>query len=478
MAAEPGAGRRAGKGWLLAAFLLCALPLGMICAVLTPPGRAPDEPTHVARAAGLLHGAVFAVRKEVTNKKTGRRVLSAGVKVNRGLYRAGFGITTPIDGRTVVTAPDFVAQRAKPTMNQMVSAGIPNTAQYFPAPYVPAALAMGAARAVGAPTSLGFLAARLAMLAAYLALGAASLWVAGWGEALLLSVLILPMTVFLAGSINSDGVLIALACLGVACLTRAGARFRVTGLVCLALLLGSKVTDFPILALAVLPLAPAGWWRRVRDAAFAAAPVALWWGLVIAFVSVQFYMPQYRPGPLYLGDPAAARYGTDPAGNFHILLHPATRLLSLPAVTLWDGGRETLREMIGVLGGLQIMFPVGFYIAWGVALAIAAGGVALGRRAGGPALRECLFVLALMAAIYWLTQITEYIDWSPAGTDRVQGMQGRYLLPVLPMLLFAIPRLRRGANLPRWLPALPAILLGIVDLAYVPVKLVNFFYLH
>jgi hypothetical protein len=63
------------------------------------------------------------------------------------------------------------------------------------------------------------------------------------------------------------------------------------------------------------------------------------------------------------------------------------------------------------------------------------------------------------------------------GADHVQGMQGRYLLPVLPALLFAVPRWR-AAGLPGFLPAVPAILLGLADLAYVPLKLVYYFYLH
>jgi hypothetical protein len=472
------------KRFLIAAFLLCAGPLGIASAVITPPGRVPDEPTHVARAAGLLHGAVFAVRKEVRNKKTGRIILSAGVKVDRGLYRAGFGTVTMFQGRTVVTADDAGRQRAKPVMRELVFAAIPNTAQYFPAPYVPAALAMAITQAMHTPTYVSILAARLAMLAAYLALGAAALTVAAAGEALLLTVLIMPMTIFLAGSVNSDGVLIGLACLGVACLTRAQSEMRVSGgvrvggLVCLAVMLGSKITLFPLLGLALLPLAPAGWWRRVREMLLAAAPVALWWALVVGFVSVRFYIPQYRPGPLFLGDAATETYGPDPAANLHILLHPATRLISLPWVTLVDGGAQTLREMIGVLGGLQIVFPDAFYIAWGVAVLVAIGGLGLVRGDAGPRPAESLFVLALIVAIYWLTQITEYIDWSPVGADHVQGMQGRYLLPVLPILIFAVPKIGRRAGWPVAAPALPAILLGLVDLAYVPWTLVRYFYSH
>jgi hypothetical protein len=472
-----GTSRLTDKSVLLAAFLMCALPLGVMSALLTPPGQVPDEPNQARRAAGLLHGAVFAVRKEVPSKRPGLNIVTAGVKVDRGLYQAAFEATTPIDERPVVTAADEAVQRAKPAVAGLVFAKIPNTAQYFPAPYIPAALGMALGEGAGLTPFHSFVLARLAMLVAFLTLGAASLWVAGWGEAVLLAVLIMPMTVFLAGSVNADGVLIGLACLGVACLTRAGGRWRAGGLACLAVLLGTKITDFPILALALLPLAPAGCWGRMRAVALAGAPVALWWGLVIAFVSVRFYMPPYHPGPLFLGDPATLLYQTDPSGNARILLHPASRLITLPWAALRDGGTETLRQMIGVLGLLQIRLQHDLYLAWGVALVVAIGGTAVVPRAGAPRAFECVFVLALVVAIYVVTQIAEYIGWSAAGADQVQGMQGRYLLPVLPMLIFAVPRWR-GGLLAGWVPAIPAVMLGVFDIAYLPLKLVYFFYLH
>ena len=62
--------------------------------------------------------------------------------------------------------------------------------------------------------------ARLCMLAAFLVLGGVALYVAAYGEALLFCVLLMPMTLSLAGSLNQDGILIGLACLSAAAMTR------------------------------------------------------------------------------------------------------------------------------------------------------------------------------------------------------------------------------------------------------------------
>jgi len=40
-------------------FLLCALPTGLGLALFTPIGEVPDEPTHIARADGLLYGDIL-----------------------------------------------------------------------------------------------------------------------------------------------------------------------------------------------------------------------------------------------------------------------------------------------------------------------------------------------------------------------------------------------------------------------------------
>jgi hypothetical protein len=71
-----------------------------------------------------------------------------------------------------------------------------------------------------------------------------------------------------------------------------------------------------------------------------------------------------------------------------------------------------------------------------------------------------------------------YLDWSNLGLGIIDGMQGRYLLPLLPFLLFAIPGFRWRFRLPLLLPALPAVAMGIFDIGYIPMKLVWTYYLH
>jgi hypothetical protein len=94
----------------------------------------------------------------------------------------------------------------------------------------------------------------------------------------------------------------------------------------------------------------------------------------------------------------------------------------------------------------------------------------------GRAAADFAVVFGLLIVTYWLLLISLYIDWTQVGADRIDGVMGRYSLPLLAFALFAIPRLR--LRLPPLLPALPAVAMGLYDIGYLPMKLVWNYYLH
>jgi hypothetical protein len=255
----------------------------------------------------------------------------------------------------------------------------------------------------------------------------------------------------------------------------------VLGLVMFALFLGSKPPYILLLGAFLLPLFGAGFWVRVRDAAVACVPVLLWVVLISAFVVVPFGKPPYHPGPLYAGDHSVLMDHTDPAANLHILLAQPSRFFTLPWHTLSLFGMDKIHEMVGVLGVLQISLPEGYREAWYVAGALALAGVMFVRRpvaAPGVALVSFAWISGLVLLTYWLMMIVFYLNWSNVGIDFIDGMQGRYSLPLLPFLLLAVPGVRARIALPPLVPALPVIALGVVDIGYLPIKLVWNYYLH
>jgi hypothetical protein len=466
---------RAAKRQLIALYILCALPLGMFLALAIPVGQAPDEPAHMARAEGLLHGAILAVRK-------GRDV--TGVMVDAGLFRVSFGVVSQSGGRPLTTLADYDAVRNQHSDHRMTFAYISNTGPYFPAAYLPATLGLALGLALHLSPFVTMIMARLCMLAACLLLGSLALGLAAYGEALLCCLLLLPMTVSLAGSLNQDGVLISLACLSAAAMTRDWRQWklRLAALLPLVLVLGSKPPYAPLLALALLPLGAPGLARRVRDLLLAANPVLIWIALISAFVIVPFGKPPYHPGPLFAGDQHVLLTDSDAHANLHILLAKPLRLLNMP---LWlvtgPRGKLLVEEMIGILGWLNLFFPQRFYAAWAIALAAALLGLVFAQRSAGVSaprpMLQFVYVCLLLLVSAWAIAIAQYLDWTLVGATAIDGVQGRYFIVLLPFLLLGVPWVGRLGRIPAIVPALPAIALGIYDLGYVPLKVIAFYYM-
>jgi hypothetical protein len=465
-----------GKRALIFAFVVCALPLCIITALITPPGQSPDEPAHVARAEGLLRGYVMGTRVRFVDPKTLKTEMVGGVRAAPDVFIEAFSVDTMVPGRRtpLFTSANMAQMEAERRDQKPFDISITNTIMYFPAAYVPAAIGIAIGRATRARPFECLILARLTAGLAFVGLGALALGLAAYGEALLLAVLLMPMTLFLAATENPDGMLIAMVCLACALLTRGS---RVAGLVVMALVLGAKVPYALLLGVFLLPLGDPGLWRRMRHIAITLAPVVLWVILVVVFVGGPIPRPPYHPGPLFPGDRSIWMDHTAAAVNLRILLHSPSLLLTLPIDTLREQYRLYLAEMIGVLANLSITLPMKYYVAWAGALVCALAGVLVTPRKGA-SLADCAFVWMLLVATVWGLMISFYPLWSNAGLDFIDGPQGRYFILLLPFLLFAVPSWRGGWRVPPALPALPAIALGVFDLGFLPVKLAWSFYLH
>jgi len=475
----------APKAWLIAGFLLCALPVGLAAALLTPPGQVQDETAQLVRAAGLLHGAVFADKRFAYDPWLHDFAWEAGVEAPVQIVKVTTGpFSRAADGHPVMHEADIaaIAAQARPKrlhLHNRFFFYIPNTALYFPASYIPAALglAAGALLAHGAPAAL--LCARLADLAAYLALGGLALAIAAYGEPLLLAVLLLPFSLFLAGSVNQDGLLIALAVLATAGLTRPETAWRRLALAALTVLAAAKPPYLPLLALAALP-GPADWRRRAAEALAAAllvAGIAAYNGAALT-VPFDYVVPGtetgafYHPGPLYTGDPHAWFDTTSAPDNAAALRAHPLALLTVPWATLAGMGPAVWAQLIGKFGNDPPPLANWFVALWALALVAATLGGWLGR--GGRCRPQGLAAALLGVAAVWLVICGLYVGSTHVGVLAAEGFRPRYLLPVLPLLALMSPA---TAGWPRAAGIFAVLAMGVVGLAYVPARLVFGFYL-
>ncbi len=430
---------------LSAGFFVLALLNGWLLAGVLPLGQAADEAAHAVRVDALSRG-----------RGLGHREGTAG----------GFTTQPTLADVAFKTFPRHPQTRAERDAAEAVGWDAPRRfielgtiATYFPAVYLPAAAAVLAARRLHATPAQAFMAGRRANVLTFALAGAAALALARRGRALIAAVLLLPMSLGLAASLSGDAMMIAMAALAAACLTRCG-HWEWWAAAALLTLLGLTKPPYAPLLLALAagrPALPV----RLGVVALSAALMLGWAAYNQAAVMGTTGWPPYAAGPLWPGPPRQFAT-TDPAAQLQVLLADPAQATALVVRTL---GQETQiwPNLIGTLGWLNITLPDWLYALWTGALALASLGL-LTERGPGPA--SALAGLLGIALGAWAIMLAQYLGWTEVGAAVIAGVQGRYFLPLLPFLAVAVLCVR-----PLRLPGLDAVPIaaGFVSAATVPV---------
>jgi len=480
---------------LILAFLIQSLGVVMTFAVEVPFGRSPDEPAHVARAQTVRHGQVIG-RREIVEREAMPPEQASGGRISPVLLKVSFLATLEGVQPSKITQ-DLIAFNRGLRWDQFPKRqyfSLSNTIQYPPTLYVPAALAFYAAEKSGASPYQTMLAGRIVNAAAFVTVGLAALALAQAGALVIFVVLSLPMTLFLGGTVNQDGLMIAVAALAAALCSRLSLD-RPTDLRVLAGLLiaalafvGARpvyITLLPLLFWPDLRLDRAALRQglRTRLACFllVVAAVGVWSWIVARYVRVPFLKNNvaYESGPL--ATVKATYWTTDPAAQIQILLHDPLVIFRLIWNALDPGWVGLVQQMVGVLGILDIMLPPWMYTLFYAAFALAVLGDMLARKAA--TLLHTLIYLVLVAGAVFLIFVLQYVTWTDVGRDVVEGVQGRYMLPMLVFAgLFApcliVPAIERAQTALRGALVLAVAAVPSVNMLYLPRLILDRYYLQ
>ncbi|MET0368225.1 MAG: DUF2142 domain-containing protein [Methylobacterium sp.] len=454
--------------WCLAYLILCA-PVCIALALIVPPGEVADEGAHLARAAALIQGDMVGHRESV-RYSDGSTHPAAGVRIDPVWDR--IGRSRPKDFGGAISAVE-----SEPDARGRIFVPLYTVGTYPPFLYLPGAAGLGIARVLGLAPEVGFYLGRLGNATATLAIALAALAFAHRGRVALFAVLALPMTLSLAASFNQDAPIIALAALAAALLTPrpltgAGARWRLSGaILSLALVVLAKPPYAGLAAMLLVPLPPRGEGmrhaaRRLAAAFLAVLPAILWTAAATAYVATPVPRTAYEAGPLWSGPRPATFTATDPKAQAQVLLEKPARIATLPGHFLGTVKHLTIlyKGAIGIFGWLDRPLPGVLYGLWAVALLVP---LVLLRQGTPPPWPERLILPAAAVACLWLVVISQYLTWTNVGENRIDGPQGRYLLPLVPMLVLAFARTRREEAGGRW-PAMLPVAAAAVDVVALP----------
>ncbi len=416
-------------------FLFLALAFGFAFIALTPPAGGYDENFHYQRIAALAYG----------------HLLEKESAVPAGLVTFPQKAYDIVSGNAphhhVYTRADYQALAAIP-----LSANEPGTLKlnYFtihnPLPYLPQALAFRAGAAFGlSPLALLYI-ARIAGLLASVALTYAALCRMPSHRYLLAALALLPTAVFLRSLAHDDGITNGIAFWFIAEIFRAATRDEkppIARLAALGFALAQCKSGYvllPLLALAVPPARFASGKAWLQSVALIALP-----GMFASAAWVLWAKHLYFAGEHY------HTWGGDayPDAQMQLILHhPLTFLNTLLHGMLLESPPVKLLSIIGILGWTDIALPQWGY--WAVilgALSLAMSDATANKAVYNRTVR--VLAAALFLASFALILSMLYVQWTGLGAPSVQGFQGRYFFPLLPLLLIFVKPLQ-GAQMAKW----------------------------
>jgi uncharacterized membrane protein len=425
---------------------------GLLC-FATAPFFAPDEANQSLRAITLAHGQLIAPAPAD----------EAGGYVDEGSYRV-MDLVNQWRMAWEKRSQDFrdrpwgaishVQEEKLADVRwdrQSQFAGFGNTAVYPPMLYVPAMVGWRIGEAADWTIFASLRLARVlcaltGVLVSWLAL---RLWVGS--RALLLAVLLLPSAMFLYGASSQDALMVPLAALAAALLTRAladGREFHARELWGLVLVLACVAAARPPYAALAFVLFLPGVEARARG-------WRPWIGSAAGFALIVAVCAGWHQLVAHLAIDTAQEADPELQAAF-LRSHPLTAAAAVARGTA-EAGWDFVHRGLYVIGWNDLLPHHG--AAAVLALCLAAILLA-SRPVPMRTLRGYLVLCSAVAAPLLAISLAEYVIWTPPGLGTVYGVQPRYWLPVMPLCMILLGGRVPGFAGRRWLAAAGCVLMG------------------
>ncbi len=307
-----------------------------------------------------------------------------------------------------------------------------------PLAYVPQAVGISAARLMGMTTVPLLYLGRFCNLLFFVLMTALAMRRLPFGKEVLFGVALLPMTLHLSASFSYDVMILGcMFCFTAVCLDLAWQKEKVswTDVAVLMILMAvagpCKMVYAVMMGLCLLiPVRKFGGWGRW---AFAALAVGGAWAVSMYLVNSQVLVSYATETESYV------MWAEEPGYSLTLLLHQPVRLIRMFYQTiLWQAEHYHLTMIGAYLGNLDEVLEVPYLVV----AAFTFGLLELAFRKPGESLnmsgRQRLWVCTVCAGCAAATMASMLIAWTPISSRIINGVQGRYFLPFLPVLLMAL----------------------------------------
>ncbi len=398
-------------------FVGAALLFGSLFAVLIPPFQSPDEPNHLLRAYQVSEGRMFPVQMD--------QRLGGYLPASLQAVADSFGF---LKNDYQARLPAGLLRRAgqiplRP--GRRVFLDFANTAVYAPTAYLPQAMAIVLLRPFGAGPLWLLYAARLANLCVWTLLIWAALRTLPALHRPVASLALLPASLVMAASANADVLTNGLCCWLFAAFCQPVVRSQLWQFLAFAAVCAAKLVTLPLGLLYALHRKS----RRVFATLLVVGGVmAAGWGQLAQgwFIPYNAYNPAYR-------DRQTLNDDVQPTAQLRFLATHPGFFLRVAARSYVRALPSTLAHFVGKFGWEKNYLPAG----WLLVLWLAIAGLLCCETSPWTARQRGLALLAAFLFVA-LFSITMYALWCPLAATELSNLQGRYFVPIGPVLALVL----------------------------------------
>ena len=410
-------------------FLILGFLFGCLFIYVIPPFQSPDEDSHFKKAYAISEGEFYAS----SNGKI------AGLRIPDTMHEYIENKLSMMGNRDLkYSYTDFYYDQfltsdfSSRTLREVSTSGTTPFAHLVPAIGILCSRILSPIFIEGTPsTSFMLYFARLFSLLSYLIIGYFALKITPIFKKSMITILLLPMSLFLASMVTYDNLLIPISLLTISCIFKLiynkkeifDKRYFILFCVIGYLLLNIKVVYFPLLAL--LLFVPKEKFKNHDQKEKIKAYFKI--GGIVIFLTVLFKIPN-----LFLDVEKSTSLASQQL-NF-LLGHPFTYVKIL-LLNLFHQFRIQLCWMIGTFGLLDTSLPPVFILLSFINLILTFITDAIYEKIKiGYLPKLVAFGVLILSIVGMYTAM--YIGWTPqvlgvVGGDQITGVQGRYFLPLL-----------------------------------------------
>lgn len=407
-------------------FVLLSSFFGIIFLILIPPLQSPDETSHFLRAYEISQG-------DLISKRVGG---VTGAYLPKSIDRTLIVLetTTPVKFHPELKYHPGVikdALRIKLQQGDTKYYDISTTSSYSPIAYIPQAIGILIGRIFNAPPVLLIYLARLAILAVWVILGYLSIKLIPYKKWALFGILLFPMFIAQSVSMGADAVSIGaglvftatiLRIISLQKLTQRTIVILVAAAVAMVMAKQIMVILLPLILLLKGTLFTSKTKAILIKLAVIAIPILLFsvWNVLVGQISSNLDQ---------------ALNNQNPAQQISFLSQNPLHFISVLFTTFFFGwGNSVVESVIGVFGWSDTALSEVFVAFGYVALAVLLFTSYEEKQVRISRLMRWTF--GIMGLIYTIAVCgAMYLFYSPVGFSVVVGVQGRYLLPVIPLLI-------------------------------------------